>query len=719
MTPSCIFPWDYQWSSSPGLLSSLLSWFPMSRGIVFDGTSAHAGTKRMEFNIQSAFPNSLEQLQWEVAWLFGSGRKTSAARPCLMHNMQFPLPPDKPRAVQGIFHTQLQSRRPPDHQPKKKSDAPKCLPPTQLQVLMLDCVELQPWPSFRMDRTDGNKVRLMPWPSFACSHVDMTLKHDGVRPQVTDGMQKLFGDLNSLRASSRYRPNVQLMTPCILEKVVCQITMVPRDILVPSQLIMPFMDDLNLDTLERQLVIVYLQPSYELHVRDVQPRIRFSQNNLHLKLSRSSAAIWVFCAVLSGHPSFMLQNGLTPGMQQQAGQLHFHICPSNNPSWGFWDPGVQTMANLALCSITSASIIWSWTLPLFGSVNTATIQQHVACNRICLQLHQFGLVTMHLIDGIPLCLYEYTATGDFVYESWQQQYNFSGRYGRILTDKFLHLWSLKHDNYDSSFIKHVKLPTAFDQHHSYLATGVVHMLVLVLQDLNAAQFVMLEKSKEQRFHELLEPLIVPSVKSVTNLRSVACRTALMTCADIFQAYGKQMTDSVDLLLMPLFLKSSQDKRIVCEAAEATIITKMQPYLKYRNPRIQAKASVCISKSVPCLGLEGINGMDKQTITESKHEVIQAATYVHKSWHPGGDKTTTVFAPSVNILQSVCCSTFRSGRNEKWSSECTRRSESSELGCHDSRCFTGNVVIGPARYTIIRCFPWDPGKLQTNVSQEVS
>uniref|UniRef100_A0A8R7U719 CLASP N-terminal domain-containing protein n=1 Tax=Triticum urartu TaxID=4572 RepID=A0A8R7U719_TRIUA len=72
------------------------------------------------------------------------------------------------------------------------------------------------------------------------------------------------------------------------------------------------------------------------------------------------------------------------------------------------------------------------------------------------------------------------------------------------------------------------------------------------------------------FHELLDPLILLSVKSVTNLRSVACRTALITCADIFQAYGKQMTDSVDLLLMPLFLKSSQDKRIVCEAAEATI-----------------------------------------------------------------------------------------------------------------------------------------------------
>jgi hypothetical protein len=77
-------------------------------------------------------------------------------------------------------------------------------------------------------------------------------------------------------------------------------------------------------------------------------------------------------------------------------------------------------------------------------------------------------------------------------------------------------------------------------------------------------------------------------------------------------------------LMPLFLKSSQDKRFVCEAAEAALISmtswispsvllpKMQPYLKNRNPRIRAKASVCFSKSVPRLGVEGIKeyGMDK-------------------------------------------------------------------------------------------------------------
>ena len=130
------------------------------------------------------------------------------------------------------------------------------------------------------------------------------------------------------------------------------------------------------------------------------------------------------------------------------------------------------------------------------------------------------------------------------------------------------------------------------------------------------------------------------MKSVKNPRSAVCKTALMTCADIFKAYGDLMVDSIDPLvsiaihlnfllltirslktsfcqmlhyqLVQLFLKASQDKRFVCEAAEAALISmtswispllllpRMQPYLKNKNPRIRAKASVCFSKSVPCL-----------------------------------------------------------------------------------------------------------------------
>lgn len=62
-------------------------------------------------------------------------------------------------------------------------------------------------------------------------------------------------------------------------------------------------------------------------------------------------------------------------------------------------------------------------------------------------------------------------------------------------------------------------------------------------------------------------------------------------------------------LVQLLLKSSQDKRFVCEAAEKALIAmttwispisllpKLQPCLKNKNPRIRAKASMCFSRSV--------------------------------------------------------------------------------------------------------------------------
>ncbi|KAK3123972.1 hypothetical protein QOZ80_8AG0638760 [Eleusine coracana subsp. coracana] len=134
----------------------------------------------------------------------------------------------------------------------------------------------------------------------------------------------------------------------------------------------------------------------------------------------------------------------------------------------------------------------------------------------------------------------------------------------------------------------------------------------------------LAKYHKERLQELLEPLVPLIVKSVKNPRSAVCKTALMTCADVFKAYGDLMVDSIDLLLVQLFLKASQDKRFVCEAAEAALISmtswispslllpRMQPYLKNRNPRVRAKASVCFSKSVPRLDVDGIKeyGMDK-------------------------------------------------------------------------------------------------------------
>jgi hypothetical protein len=86
------------------------------------------------------------------------------------------------------------------------------------------------------------------------------------------------------------------------------------------------------------------------------------------------------------------------------------------------------------------------------------------------------------------------------------------------------------------------------------------------------------------------------------------------CSELYVHYSisKYLFPQMCWQLMQLFLKASQDKRFVCEAAEAALLSmtswispllllpRMQPYLKNRNPRIRAKASVCFSKSVPRL-----------------------------------------------------------------------------------------------------------------------
>ncbi|KAJ7974554.1 ARM repeat superfamily protein [Quillaja saponaria] len=113
-------------------------------------------------------------------------------------------------------------------------------------------------------------------------------------------------------------------------------------------------------------------------------------------------------------------------------------------------------------------------------------------------------------------------------------------------------------------------------------------------------------------------------EAMLNMLSAVCKTAIMTSADIFSAYNDIIIDSLDPLIVQLLLKSSQDKRFVCEAAERALVAmttwisplsllpKLQPYLKNKNPRIRAKASMCFCRSVPRLGAEGIKayGIDK-------------------------------------------------------------------------------------------------------------
>ncbi|CAL9219241.1 unnamed protein product [Arabidopsis halleri] len=98
------------------------------------------------------------------------------------------------------------------------------------------------------------------------------------------------------------------------------------------------------------------------------------------------------------------------------------------------------------------------------------------------------------------------------------------------------------------------------------------------------------------------------VKSLKNPRSAVSKTACMTSADIFwiPCYSWNSPQIADICLTQLLLKSSQDKRFVCEAAEkalvamtthvspALLLPKLQPCLKNRSPRIRAKASACFS-----------------------------------------------------------------------------------------------------------------------------
>ncbi|KAJ3681279.1 hypothetical protein LUZ60_015768 [Juncus effusus] len=129
---------------------------------------------------------------------------------------------------------------------------------------------------------------------------------------------------------------------------------------------------------------------------------------------------------------------------------------------------------------------------------------------------------------------------------------------------------------------------------------------------------------KEKLSDHLAVVIQLVVKSLKNPRSAVIKTALMTCSDIFKGYGNLIIDSLDNLLVQLFLKSSQDKKFVCEVAEAALVSmtnyvsasllvpKLLPSLKNRNPRVRAKASLCFGRSVPQLGLEGIKsyGIDK-------------------------------------------------------------------------------------------------------------
>ncbi|XP_039067020.1 uncharacterized protein LOC120212901 isoform X2 [Hibiscus syriacus] len=200
--------------------------------------------------------------------------------------------------------------------------------------------------------------------------------------------------------------------------------------------------------------------------------------------------------------------------------------------------------------------------------------------------------------------------------------------------------------------------------------------VLVVESLN--NFRRLSTFHREAIRSMLGDLIPLVVKSLKNPRSAVCKTAIMTSADIFRAYADDLVEFLDPLLVQLLLKSSQDKRFVCEAAEraletlttlvfpVSLLPKLQPHLKNRNPRIRAKASTCFSRSVRRLGVEGIQdyGIDKliqvaasqlsDQLPESREAartlLLELQTVYEKSH---GLSTTVSEQPDISYWENFC------------------------------------------------------------------
>lgn len=125
--------------------------------------------------------------------------------------------------------------------------------------------------------------------------------------------------------------------------------------------------------------------------------------------------------------------------------------------------------------------------------------------------------------------------------------------------------------------------------------------------------------------QILSSVVTLIIKAMKNPRSALCKTAIMASTDFFKSYQDQMLDLLDPLLLQLLLKASQDKRFVCEEAEKALVAmtswispnplllKLKPCLQHRNPRVRAKASSCVCRSVSKLGSKGIKDFGLETL----------------------------------------------------------------------------------------------------------
>ncbi|KAL5701249.1 hypothetical protein ACHQM5_026608 [Ranunculus cassubicifolius] len=118
----------------------------------------------------------------------------------------------------------------------------------------------------------------------------------------------------------------------------------------------------------------------------------------------------------------------------------------------------------------------------------------------------------------------------------------------------------------------------------------------------------------------LDKVMVILVKAMKNPRSALIKTSVMAASDIFKSYGHDLLESptseaFDQMLLQLLLKSSQDKRFVCEEADKTLLVmvgsipplpllnKLKAFVSHTNPRVRAKAAVSFAHCVSKMGLE--------------------------------------------------------------------------------------------------------------------
>lgn len=127
------------------------------------------------------------------------------------------------------------------------------------------------------------------------------------------------------------------------------------------------------------------------------------------------------------------------------------------------------------------------------------------------------------------------------------------------------------------------------------------------------------------FHStLLEPELRNVVNAILNglknPRSALVKTSLMATCDLFKTFKDKVLTYVDILLLPLLLKASEDKRFVAEEGEKALLAmtsslspvplleKLKPYSVHKSPKVRAKAAVSVGTCVSRLSLEGIQSV---------------------------------------------------------------------------------------------------------------